>query len=136
MKRNPAQRRYIRRFIPMMLGYVVLLFAANSLMEAWHPDGALLAVLAVLPALPLIGVIVVMGLYLIEEKDEFLRQRLVIAMLGGLGGLLAVATIWGFLQLFHVVVPAPLFLAFPTWCALFGLTTGVLSLLDRRGRGT
>ena len=133
MKRNPAQRHYIRRFIPMMLGYVALLFAANSLMEAWHPHGP---VLAVLPALPLIGVIVVMGLYLIEEKGEFLRQRLVIAMLGGLGGLLAVATIWGFLQLFHVVVPAPLFLAFPTWCALFGLTTGVLSLLDRRGRGT
>jgi hypothetical protein len=137
MKHNPAQRRYIRRFLPAMLGYVVLLFTSNMLMHRWHPGGTALAALAILPAVPLVAVIAIMGVYLAEERDDFLRVRLVTAMLVGLGVLLAVATIWGFLQLADVIGSPPTFLAFPLWCGAFGLAQAAMwladKLSDRRG---
>jgi hypothetical protein len=131
MKHNAAQRRYIRRFLPAMFAYVVLLFASNLLMDRWHPDGTPLVVLAVLPAIPLVAVIAIMGVYLAEERDDFLRVRLVTAMLVGLGALLATATIWGFLQLADVIGSPPTFLAFPLWCAAFGLCQAAMALADK-----
>ena len=130
-RKNPAQRRYLLRFFPLMTSYVVLLFGAQHVIAAQHPTGAALTALAVLPALPLVGVIGVMGLYLAEERDEFLRNRLIVAMLGGLGVLLAVTTVWGFLGEEKVVGPFPLILTFPLWCGAFGLIQGLLSLRDR-----
>lgn len=134
MKQNPAQRRYVRRFIPTMLAYIPALFASILAIKAWHPTGALLVLLAILPAIPLIGVIAVLGLYVAEERDEYLRFRLVTAMLYGLGALLAAATIWGFLQLGGVIGPAPLYLAFPFWCAAFGIASGMLGIAERGRR--
>ena len=54
--------------------------------------------LAVLPALPLVGSLVIVGLYIAEESDEFERSILVQSMLWGLGGALSVSTVWGFLS--------------------------------------
>ncbi len=128
---NPAQRRYLWRFFPLMGLYMVLLFAAQGLIATWHPGGSLLVTLALLPAIPLVGVIVVLGLYLSEETDEFIRHRHVVAMLIGLGALLAVATIWGFLQVAGAADAPPVFLAFPFWCVFYGLGQGVQTVADR-----
>lgn len=130
-KRNPAQQRYVVRFIPTMFSYVLVLFAATYLIRFWHPTGIALAALAVAPSLPLLGVIAIMGLYLVEERDEFLRQRLVKAMLGGLAALLAVLTVWGFLANGGLTDQPPAFLAFPLWCGAFGLVQCGMSLRDR-----
>ncbi len=54
--------------------------------------------MAVLPALPIIWVIIETGRYLADEKDEFQRSVLVQSLLGGIGGILATTTIWGFLE--------------------------------------
>jgi len=135
MKQNPAQRRYMWRFLPTMASYVVLLFGSNFLVDKWHPGGILLVALAVLPALPLIATIVVLGLYLAEERDEYLRRQMVIAMLFGLAALLSVATVWGFLQVAELVGSPPTFLAFPFWCVGWALAQGVLGYANR-GRDT
>ncbi|NIJ22261.1 hypothetical protein FHS95_003976 [Sphingomonas naasensis] len=132
---NPAQRRYVRRFVPGMLGYVGLLLVSTWAIRAYHPEGALLFLLALLPALPLVAVIGVMGLYLVEERDEFIRNRLIVAMIGGLGILLALTTIWGFLEDREVVPHFPTFLSFPIWCGCFGLFQCFLSLRDRLAGG-
>ena len=42
-KRNPAQQRYVVRFIPTMFSYVLVLFAATYLIRFWHPTGIALA---------------------------------------------------------------------------------------------
>jgi hypothetical protein len=131
MKQNAAQRRFAWRFMLLMLGYIVLLFASGLAIDAFHATSALLVVLAVLPAAPLVGAIAVMGIYLAEETDEFLRHRSVVAMLWGLGVLLAAATVWGFLQLGGLIGSAPVFLAFPFWCVIFGIAQGGLALADR-----
>ena len=50
-----------------------------------HPPIGAAYLLAVLPAFPIMGALVVTGLYLAEEKDEFQRQLLVESVLGGIG---------------------------------------------------
>lgn len=130
-KANPAQRRYIWRFSATMGAYAVVLFFSTWAAATWHAKGALLVLLSVLPAVPLLGVILVMGLYLTEERDEFIRNRLVTSMIGGLGLLLAVTTVWGFLEMGEVVRHFPTFLTFPAWCAGMGIVQCLLNLRDR-----
>jgi len=130
-RRNPAQRRYVRRFSVLMGSYVVVLMAVTAYLRDHHPAGASLILLAVLPALPLLGTIGVIALYMAEEKDEFVRHRLVIAMLGGIGIFLAFMTVWGFLELHEAVPHFPTFLAYPLFVGAFGLTQCALNLRDR-----
>lgn len=127
---NPAQRRYLLRFFPAMAAYMLVLFACIRAMRVYQPQGAALFLLSLLPALPLLVTIVVMGLYLVEEKDEFIRARLVTSMIGGIGVTLAVTTVWGFLENGGVVPHFPTFLAFPLWCGSFGLVQCGLNLRD------
>ncbi|MCE3290802.1 MAG: hypothetical protein K0R83_2814 [Caulobacter sp.] len=118
---SPAARRYMRRLIPLFLLYVVVLFASLWAIRAMAPTGPLLWALAVAPALPLVGCIVVMGLYLIEEKDEFQRTVLAEAMLWGIGAVLTVTTVWGFLENARVLPHFQTYLAFPLFCGAQGL---------------
>ena len=132
-----AGRRYIRRFTPAMIAYVAVLFACVWAIRAWHPSGIALVVLSVLPALPVVGVIVVMGLYLIEETDEFLRQRIASCMLFGTGVLLAATTVYAFLVNGGALAPSaelPMW-AFPLWCASRGAAQCVMGLRDRAAGG-
>jgi hypothetical protein len=127
-----ATRRYIRRFMPMMFAYVAVLFACVWAIRHWHPVGLQLFVLSVLPALPIVGAIAVIGLYLVEETDEFLRQQAASCMLFGTGVLLSVATVYGFLVNGGAVEADPeLFLwVFPLWCFSWGAAQCVISLRD------
>ncbi|RYY22911.1 MAG: hypothetical protein EOP62_21890 [Sphingomonadales bacterium] len=133
--RNPAQRRYIARFIPSMLAYVIVLFACTWAMRVYQPTGIALYVLSVLPSLPILAVLAVMGLYLREEQDEFIRFRLATAMIVGMGILLAITSVWGFLEEGAGIVHFPTFLAFPIWCGAFGLVQCYMSLRDRAAGG-
>lgn len=134
-KQNPAQRRYLLRFFPAMAAYVVVLSACSWAAKHYDPQGAALFLLSLLPALPLLAAIAVMGLYLTEERDEFIRARLVTSMIGGIGITLAFTTVWGFLEHGGVVPHFETFLAFPLWCGSFGLVQGFLNLRDRMSGG-
>src|ERR1700678_973917 len=93
-----AGRRYVNRLAPTMAVYLLFLFIAQWSFHHLHPTGLIVYVLAVLPALPLIGSLVVVGLYITEESDEFERSILIQSMLWGFGGALAISTIWSFLE--------------------------------------
>lgn len=96
-----VHKRYFKRFVPAMAGYVALIFLYGSLVPrtsstTWR------AVLAVLPLLPIVLVIRAMVL-VIREQDELERrtdlEALAIAsMLTGFGffsyGLLLEAKVW------------------------------------------
>jgi hypothetical protein len=118
---NPAQRRYVGRVLPLVLCYVVVLMACTWAIREYAPTGAALFLLALLPSLPLLAWIGVLGLYLRTERDEFIRTRLIEAMIGGLGLMLAVTTVWGFLENGGAVSHFPTFLCFPLWAGSFGL---------------
>jgi hypothetical protein len=119
---SPAVRRYMKRFIPSMLLYVAVLVGSLFAIKQLHPEGPLLWALAVAPALPILLVIAVMGRYLVEETDEFLRSMAVQAMLWGIGVTLALSTVWGFLENADLVPHLSSFLIFPIFCAAMGLS--------------
>ena len=131
--KTPAARRYLKRFVPTMMAYVVLVIATSLIVAKLHPAGAALVALSVLPALPILGILVVIGLYVREESDEYVRQRLVVAMLFGIGVVLAAATVLGFLQIYHAIGQIDVFWAFPVWCASWGLAQCAMAWRDRAG---
>jgi hypothetical protein len=118
---TPAARGYLRRFVPSMVGYVVVLMGSLWFIENHRPTGPLLWMLGVAPAIPIMGVIAAMGLYLVEETDEFLRTVLVQSLLWGMGITMALCTAWGFLENVGAVPHFPLYLIFPVFCGAFGL---------------
>ncbi len=120
-KMSRAGKRYLARFAPAMTAYVVVLFASIWCIKHYAPHGPLLWILAIAPALPIIAVIAIMGLYVIEEQDEFVRSTLVQAMLWGIGVTLAGCTAWGFLENVELVPHMPLYGVFPIFCAAMGL---------------
>ena len=73
MALSPAQKRYSRRMLALMFGYVAILLTVGYVFNLLHPTGPAAFALGILPALPVIGVFFLIGRYLVEEKDEYLR---------------------------------------------------------------
>jgi hypothetical protein len=128
---NPAQRRFFWRFAIAMLLYVLLLVPAVWGFVHYHLTGALAYALAVLPSLPILGMLAVVGLYLAEENDEFLRNMQIQSLLGGIGGTLAVVSVWGFLENFTQVRHLDLYLVYPLFWVFVGISTVVVKLRYR-----
>lgn len=133
---SPAetQRRYMRRFMPSMTAYVVLLIGSNFVIDRFQPQGVALLALAVLPALAIVAVIWAMAMWVVEQSDEFIRMRMVQAMLFATALLLAVMTVWAFVEDTGMVPARPRHLAFPLWCVGLVIGQTVLWLRDRTGR--
>jgi hypothetical protein len=125
---NPAQRRYTRRAVPLMIAYVVFLSVALGLRDTMAPTGVLAVALAILPALPLIGVVWALGRLLVEEQDEYLRSLHVRQFMIATGFMLVVTCTWGFLETFALVPHLPMYWAFIIWCAGLGIGTMVNEL--------
>ncbi|MBR0553436.1 hypothetical protein [Stakelama marina] len=133
--RTAAAKRYTVRLAVTMIAYIGILFTVLSYIRGYDPQGSLRVLLSLLPALPVIGAIAVMGIYLIEETDEFIRARVAMSMLIGTGLVLSVATVLGFLQITDVVGQVEVFWAFPLWAIGWGLTQCVLNFRDSRAGG-
>ncbi len=119
---GPVMKRYRRRLGVAMVLYSLTLVGSLALLHGQKLSGPLLWIVAAAPAFPILGVLVVMGLYLKEEPDEFERTIHVEAMLWGLAVVLAVSTVWGFLTNAGVAPSPPAFLVFPLFCASWGLS--------------
>jgi len=79
-------------------GSIVFALVAKIALRLGHLPDAAVYPIAIFPAFPIMAALVVTGLYLAEEKDEFQRQVLIEAMLGGMGITLAGTTVWGYLE--------------------------------------
>lgn len=122
MTKNPAYRAYLRRFWPAIAAYVAAIFLASAVLGRPNsPTGAFAYALAILPALPLIGIFWIIGLYLVEEKDEYLRMLMVRQILIATGFTLSLATLWGFLEIYADASHIPLFYVTVTWFGGWGL---------------
>lgn len=131
MPNNPATRRYVRRFAPTMSLYVVFILLAAWVFKHHHLIGPAAYLLALLPALPIIGIIVIVGLYLAEEKDEFQRNLLIQSMIWSIGATLAITTVWGFLETFAGTPHIDLYFVFPLFWFFVGVSTALLKLRYR-----
>lgn len=118
---SPALKIYNRRFMIWTFGYMIALTIAITAYQKLELAGASLWLAAMLPALPVFGMIWTMGRYVREEADEYLRLRAIHAALAATGLLLAIATVWGFLEMFGAVPHVPSWAAFPIWAIGLGI---------------
>ena len=116
-----AQRNYFRRFVPLMIAYVVILLGAVWLKRDFHPGPVVTIFLALLSALPLLGVVWTFARVLVEEKDEYQRSLLVRQIVVATGFMLSVTSVWGFLEDFGQAPHLPLYWAFILWCGGLGV---------------
>lgn len=123
---RPALRRYVGRLAACLLACLGLMVAAGVAEEGLGLTGPALAGLRLLPALPVLGCVFVIGRYLVEEEDEYLRLRAAQASLIGTGLLLGAAILWGFLQQAGLAGPVRPGWAFPLWAAGMGLGQALL----------
>jgi hypothetical protein len=131
MAMNTAKRRYIYRFWPMIITYVVAVIAVTWLFNNHPPQGPMKVLIAILPALPIVGVLWVTARYLIEETDEFVRLQQMIALLIATGLTLSFCAIWGFLEIYHVVEPIGVFNISWGYFAAMGVGNGIVKLIYR-----
>jgi hypothetical protein len=103
MRFSPAQRRYNRRVLILSIVYAALLFLAVYLLSRHLIAGPLAYVVGVLPALAVSGFFWLMGRYLVEETDGYLRMLQIRQLLIATGIALTASTIWGFLEGFELV---------------------------------
>jgi hypothetical protein len=127
----PAYRAYVRRFVPTMLAYVVLVCGAPVLIRATEAHGALLWLIAAAPALPIAGVFWLIGRLLVELDDEYLRMLEVRKALVATGFAMTVASVWGFLEVYAGAPHAPIFYAPILWFAGLGLGSLVNLIVER-----
>jgi hypothetical protein len=124
--KSPAERRYVVRMW-VAAGLCVLFSAVAALVfRLGHPHGVVAYLVGVLPALPIMGALVYTGVYLGEEKDEFQRNLLVQALLGGTGGILAATTAWGYLEDFAHAPHLDLIWVYPAFWLFAGISYGVV----------
>ncbi len=132
---SPAMQRYNRRSLHWALGYFVAIFIAVVAHRQLETGNPLLYAVAVLPALPILYLVWAMGRYFAEETDEYQKMRQVQSALAGLGALLAVASVAGFLQTFAGVAMVPAWWAVPVWAVGMGLYQAARGIAERTKAG-
>ncbi len=132
MRFSPAQQRYNRRVLVLSVVYAALLLPAVYLLSRHLVAGPLAYVVGVLPALAVSGFFWMMGRYLVEETDEYLRMLMIRQLLIATAIALTAATIWGFLEGFELLPH----LAGYAWTVVYlaGLCIGALAnrIIERR----
>lgn len=113
--------RYNRRSLIWSFAYVAALFVTITVKSQFDPKGVLLWLIAILPVLPIGYFVYTLHAYLREEDDEYLKKHFVEQALWGLGALLLLATLWGFLESFDLVPHAHGWLALPVWALGMGV---------------
>ncbi len=123
---NQAMRRFRNRSIASAALVVLFAFVAAGSFRLLHLHGALAYLVAILPALPILWALIAVGQYLAEEKDEFQRSLLVQCLLGGIGGALAVTTVWGYMEDFARAPRLDLIYIYPIFWLFVGIAMPVV----------
>lgn len=134
LTKTRATRRYNVRVTVLSLLYSAFLIGAVYAFKHHMVGGPVAWVVAVLPALPIVGIFAAIGLYLVEEHDEYVRAMTVRQTLWASGFALSIATIWGFLESFELVHHVEAYWVSVLWFAGLGLGTCAnrLSTVGRR----
>lgn len=120
--------RYNRRMLLASFGYVLGLGIAIGLWNNFDLSGPVAFAIALLPTLPTFVMIWAMGRYLVEETDEYLRYRTVLAALMSLGMVLAIGIFYGFLETFGLVPHIWAWWVLPVWAVGLAIAQLILKV--------
>ncbi len=129
---DPAFRAYLRRFFPTMALYAAMVFVSPWLIDAMQPQGPLLWAIAILPALPIMAVFWIIGMLLIELRDEYVRMLEIRKALVATGFAMSAASGWGFLEVYAQAPHLPLFTVPILWFGGLGLGSLVNAVMSRQ----
>lgn len=130
-KPNLAEKRYLARFLPCMIAYMAIIAFERILFRDAHPEGLLAYGMAIAPALAIVGVIISMSLYLVDETDEYLRVQHAKSVIVATGLTLSIATVWGFLEDYGLAPHVLAYWAFIVFMGMLGLARCLIKLGDR-----
>jgi hypothetical protein len=130
-----ARKRFQKRTILTMAVYLALVVCATLLVRHGLVHGWAVYVWSVLPALPVIAVIGLMGQYLQEETDEYLRLMTMRSLLVATAALLGMLVVSDFLRSYTESGDIPPFVSFMVFCLAFAMARGVQKLRDRAPEG-
>jgi uncharacterized membrane protein len=128
---TPAGKRYQRRVIVTMSLYVAVLFCSVWVVKHLHPHGWLLYGIALLPALPILAMLTALGVYLQEEKDEYVRLVTMRSLLVGTAVLLSVLMVNDFLRSLSGAAALPEFTSWVVFFLVFGAAQAVQTMRNR-----
>ncbi|MGN6817520.1 MAG: hypothetical protein ACTHJR_02480 [Sphingomonas sp.] len=131
---SPANRRYNVRVVILSLIYAAFLLAAVYAFKHHLVSGIGAWAVAILPALPIVGIFAAIGLYLVEEQDEYVRMLMVRQTLWASGFSLSIATVWGFLESFEMVSHVEVYWVSVLWFGGLGLGSFANKLTIGRAR--
>jgi FtsH-binding integral membrane protein len=131
LPKSKAEKRYVKRMLITMTVYLVLVFGATWAVRHAHVQGWLLYVCAVVPSLAILWLLYVVGLYLKEETDEFVRQKMVTSILWGTAVVLGLSAVSDFLRGYTGKGDLPGFTIFIVFWMVFALAQGIQSLRNR-----
>ena len=115
-----------------MFAFVVLSLGLSYMsFHGFHPRGLLAYLFAVLPAIAIVQTLVRGGMYLSEETDEFQRHLFVQSILWGVGGIMVLTSVWGWLQLFTHIIHFFTIWTFPFFLVFQSVTWQVLRWRNR-----
>lgn len=114
-----------------MAGFAGVMWGISNFVERHHPDGAELYVLAALPSIPIFSVMLIFGIYLRKEEDEFQRFVMVKSMLWAIAVTLGVSWFTGMLRGVGGMRSSPPFLEFAVFWIAFGAAQAVQVIANR-----
>ena len=118
---SPARRRYTRSVIMLSVAYMLILFGVVAFFNNGERSGLSALAAAILPALPIVGIFFAIGRFMVDERDEYQRMKLVRQALIATGITLTLATVWGFLENFGQVPHVDAYWAAVIWFGGLGV---------------
>lgn len=119
-------KRYSKRLAIFLLFYMLILVGGMTWMNSAEPPSQLAAIaLAVFTALPIIGVFWTIFRLLVEMDDEYQRLLMAKQILLGTAIMLAITTIWQFLNAYDVLQQGPQWIGV-IWLTMFGIAGGMV----------
>lgn len=127
---SPAWEAYSRRGMVIIVLFLVFMIGGFQVRQSVRPDGLLFWTLALLPAMPSLALLAAMARYIRDEQDEYLRTTFIRSILFAAAGIVALATVWGFLEAAGLAPHFPVWALIPFGAMCLGIATAV-----QRARG-
>jgi len=125
---SPAKRRYTQGVALTMAGYLFAVLGTSIYVHNHHPIGVMLYLLSAIPSFCILCMLIVVVVYLRDEKDEYVRMLTVRSLLAGTFIVLALGTFTDFLRSYGQLPGLP---PFTEWIA-FWFSFAIAQAAQRR----